>query len=235
MIIKNVLKIVAVLFIGLTLFTCNKEESVIGNNGYVEADKKIIAKLIKSFDATLNQVSSSDKVFDEEEINKVFLEEISKNGISNAKHNSPNTLAKKSISYKFSTEFNLFAIQIGDAQNFPSQEAYKDFLTDLESQVQNSNIALIEKQILVNHIAFTCAFVDWTESLVHSQSPKTLYYAKTRLKSSNVEEDKKSWWQRWDKCAAGITGSALTGLVTGCGIGAATGALITAPTGPGVV
>jgi len=64
------------------------------------------------------------------------------------------------------------------------------------------------------------AFVDWMETL------EGKYFGQNDNPTIAMFSKRKSWWDRWGKCAAGAIGGGLTGGVAGCGVGGGIGVAV---------
>ncbi len=205
---KYISKITFAIILSLTLFACSKDDDKLQDVQLID-NSETIAKLINSFDETIKTVNISKKLSDEE-IGYIFFQEIKNQGLPINKIN--NSLKKSSNNYydQSSKEYKEFALDFIDASIYSSKEEYQNHLFNLLENVKNSNINISEKQILVDNILLTSAFVDWMDTL-------------TSKNKSNTFAKKKSWWNSWGKCVAGILGGAGTGALTFGLAGAAVG------------
>jgi len=191
-------KIAFTIILSLSIFSCTKDGSPIVNNQLVD-NSEVIAKIISSFDSTIQKIKTSNKLSDEK-IGNIFFREAKNQGLT-VKHN--NTLNKNIDSYEQSSkEYKEFALELIDASSFSSKDGYLNHLTNLLENVENSNLIISEKQVLVDNILLTKAFVNWLDTLTPTN------------KSNVLNKTETSWWSSWGKCVAGILGGAGTGALT---------------------
>jgi hypothetical protein len=209
---KYISKITLTLIATIFIFSCSKEDSSL-TNSELKADTETIAKLIDGFDKTLKYSQTEGVKNDELTLSNYFLETTKANGIDVIK----NSAFAKSTENQYSEEFEIFSTQITNASSFSSKAEYLDNLSETDLLVNDSQLSIEEKQILINKIAFMNAFVDWTDTLAISNSNKSPAMAKS---------DCDGWWSCWGKCVAGTVGSAVVGAGTLGLAGAAVGTVV---------
>ncbi len=217
---KHLSKITIALILSLTFFACNEDQLAEQQN--LVDNSENISKLIKSFDLTLKK-SIENTNLNETELGDIFINESKKQGLKIVDMSLNNHLAKTDEEVSFSNEFIEYSNTIAQTNSYGTKEEYKNYLMDLNNEVLNSNIAVLEQQILVDSIGIMIAFVDWMGTLDEANSEERL------LLRSECE----GWWDCWGKCVAGTLGGGVTGSVAGCGVGAAVGAAVGTVAAPG--
>jgi len=206
--------------LGVLCASCSKDDSVIEfdessnltlnrtSENEVQVDQERIAIIIENFDRTLNLTLENEGNLSEEEIGGVFFEGLSSLGVE--------------LYYDLDEYSDAYTNFSDLMANLPleatSSEEFRDQFSRLLYDVQvNDQISLEEKQILVNQIGVSIAFVDWMESLVEDGG---------RLSDSQRALFGRGWWKKWGKCVAGTLGSALTGGLAGSAIVPVIGTII---------
>jgi hypothetical protein len=110
-----------------------------------------------------------------------------------------------------SAEFYNQAQVIANPLLFDSEFDYFEFLESKSSEILRGDFNSDEKQILLSEIDFQYQLVQMMSSLEEQYNPE------------QGLAKKKSWWQSWGKCTAGILGGAVTGAGTLGLAGAAVG------------
>ena len=203
---KNLSKIAFTICLSLLFFTCNENDNKLQEEQLID-NSETIKKIINIYDHTIKATYGSKKI-SEKEISSIFLKEAEKQNLLIKQTN--NTLRKSKSYYdQSSEEYKQFAKIIVSASKYSSKEEYQKHLNNLLENVKNSNINISEKQILVDNILLTNAFINWTET----------------LSSDNIYAKRPGWWIRWGRCVAGILGGAGTGALTFGLAGAAVGTI----------
>ncbi len=127
-------KIILAVCIMLGILGCNEDETF---ENKLKPDNEMIAKLITGFDDTVKIVLSSNENISDKQIDDIYLDEITRLGITLKNHSTqPSENSDKNTGY--SSEFINFVLQIQIAPQFESKNAYKTHLAYLNSAVLNS-------------------------------------------------------------------------------------------------
>jgi len=206
---KKIIKITLVLVLNLILLGCSKDDSQVNNLQLIDNSSKI-TKLINGFDETIKSIDYSS-ITNNDKIGAILIENFKKQGLSIELYsNKSNT--------ELSTIYKDFESKLNTALSYTTKEKYLNHLNVLLEDVKNSDLIILEKQLLVDKILLTKDFVNWMEILDNSKSNK--------INLSNKTES--GWWSSWGKCAASILGGAITGGVS-LGIAGAAVGTVTVP------
>lgn len=228
---KNFKKIMFGTVLSLTFLACSDQEQLSEVN--LVDNSENITKIINSIDTSVKESISNTKL-NSQQLGNIFIEESRSKGIRIISLDQNNNYLKSNDSnFTFSNDYIQFSEDL-QLNEYSSKEQYKNKLLDLRINVINSEVSILEKQLLIDNIDFMIAFVDWMETLDNENN------------KSNLKSDCDGWWSCWGQCAAGIIGGAITGAIGGCGVGGAVGAAagaaiaaipsagIAAPVGAGV-
>ncbi|MDB4635509.1 hypothetical protein OAG00_00795 [Flavobacteriaceae bacterium] len=208
---KYILK-TGVLMVTFLIFSCSQEETLT-TNPEITADTETVAKLIDGLDKTFKYSQNKGEKVGDLVLSNYFVQSIETYGLEIFKSST----STKSDQIKHSKEFEKLLLLITDVKSFSSKDDYLNNLNRISLLVNNSQLLAVEKQNLVNKIAFMNSFVNWTESLAVSESNKSNFMAKS---------DCDGWWSCWGSCVAGTVGSALVGAATLGLTGAAAGTVV---------
>lgn len=187
---------------------CNKEVRSTSNE-LLQINTEEIQKIIKVLDQTYNySKNNKGNKGDEIDIDQFFIKKMNEKGFNIT------TISKglKPNSKTLSKEFKTFEFLIADSTSFSSEDDYLSHLIILDESVRESNISFVEKELLINKIAFMNAFVSWLD-VIQEQNL-------TKSPMSNKRECE-GWWSCWGKCTASVLGGAGTGALAGALVPAA--------------
>lgn len=180
--------------------------------GLIDNSEKI-QKVIEGFDVSLKEYISSDLKLSDEELSDFFIKELVNlnTEILEIGQTSPN-LRSIPNNLQLSNEYYDMSATIRNTNLHSTNQAYQNSIISLEELVKFSNLALHEKQILIDNIRFMDSFVNWMQ---HTETAYGTY-------SSSCT----GWWSCWGKCAAGAIGSGITGGIGGCATGGMVGGAV---------
>jgi len=199
--------------LSMIFYACNKEVHSTSNE-LLQINTEEIQKIIEVLDQTYNySIINKGNKGEEMDIDQFFIKNMNEKGLNIT------TISKglKPNSKKLSKEFKTFEFLIADSTSFSSKDDYLSHLIILEESIRESNISFVEKELLINKIAFMNAFVSWLDAIQEQNL--------TKSPMSNKRECE-GWWSCWGKCTASVLGGAGTGALAGALVPAASCTLI---------
>ena len=216
----NYLKNIGFLFFLLFAVSCGDNENLIDDQNII-ADFESIEAIINSFENTIALAQVNPKL-DAQSLENYFFEDLRNEGMIVFEKSQTNKNTDSGKTY--SKEFNNFVLQLSETSLFESSELYKTTLLELNNDVLSSSLTKIEKQELIDRIAFMNAFIDLLEELAANDNKSFDFFKH----DDDDDDDCDGWWDCWGRCVAGTVGGAIGGAATG-GLAPAAGCTVVLP------
>nr|WP_298003033.1 hypothetical protein [uncultured Flavobacterium sp.] len=225
---KNVkritLSILGTAILASGLWACSDDDATAGSNNTTEntinlkplgaveisPDINTITLIMDSFKKTLSYAVQQGNANDES-LENFLIQNLESNGLEVILTEGSNS------GNEMSEDFKNYEKIIASASSYPSHDIYINELTTINPIIiNNQKLSKIEKQVLINKIAFIKEFSNWLSYV--DQNPDTLLKNNT---SYVVNSSKKGWWDSWGKCVVGTVGMAGGGALAGGAVGGA--------------